>query len=149
MEIKADEITSLLKQQIESFDVSMDVDEVGEVISVGDGIARVYGLENVMASELVQFPNDVVGMTLNLEDDNVGVVLFDESRKIKEGDTVKRTGRVVEIGVGEGLTGRVINPIGRPLDGKGNIKYIEGRALERKAPGVMMGRPGKEPRRPG
>jgi len=145
MEIKADEITSLLKQQIESFDVSMDVDEVGEVISVGDGIARVYGLENVMASELVQFPNDVVGMTLNLEDDNVGVVLFDESRKIKEGDTVKRTGRVVEIGVGEGLTGRVINPIGRPLDGKGDIEYTERRAVERKAPGVMMRQPVKEP----
>ena len=117
MEIKADEITSLLKQQIESFEVSMDVDEVGEVISVGDGIATVYGLENVMANELVEFPNNVVGMALNLEEDNVGVVLFGESRKVHEGDEVKRTGHVVEIGVGEGVTGRVINPIGRPLDG--------------------------------
>jgi len=145
MEIKADEITSLLKQQIESFDVSMDVDEVGEVISVGDGIARVYGLENVMASELVQFPNDVVGMALNLEEDNVGVVLFGESRKVNEGDTVKRTGRVVEIGVGEEVAGRVISPIGRPLDGKGEIEYTERRAVERKAPGVMYRQPVKEP----
>lgn len=145
MEIKADEITSLLKQQIESFDVSMDVDEVGEVISVGDGIARVYGLENVMASELVQFPNDVVGMALNLEEDNVGVVLFGESRNVNEGDEVKRTGRVVEIGVGEQVAGRVINPIGRALDGKGDIEFIERRPVERKAPGVMVRQPVKEP----
>ncbi|MCF7803707.1 MAG: F0F1 ATP synthase subunit alpha [Candidatus Marinimicrobia bacterium] len=145
MEIKAGEITSLLKQQIESFDVSMDVDEVGEVISVGDGIARVYGLENVMSSELVQFPNDVVGMALNLEEDNVGVVLFGESRLVSEGDTVKRTGRVVEIGVGEEVAGRVINPIGRPLDGKGDIQFTEQRAVERKAPGVMVRQPVKEP----
>lgn len=145
MEIKADEITSLLKQQIESFDVSMDVDEVGEVISVGDGIARVYGLENVMASELVQFPNDVVGMALNLEEDNVGVVLFGESRDVNEGDVVKRTGRVVEIGVGESVAGRVINPIGRPLDGKGDIEFTERRPVERKAPGVMVRQPVKEP----
>ncbi|MBD3276082.1 MAG: F0F1 ATP synthase subunit alpha, partial [Candidatus Marinimicrobia bacterium] len=145
MEIKADEITSLLKQQIESFEVSMDVDEVGEVISVGDGIATVYGLENVMANELVEFPNNVVGMALNLEEDNVGVVLFGESRKVHEGDEVKRTGRVVEIGVGEGVTGRVINPIGRALDGKGEIEYTERRPVEQKAPGVMRRQPVKEP----
>ncbi len=145
MEIKADEITSLLKEQIESYEVSMDVDEVGEVISVGDGIAHVYGLDNIMASELVQFPNDVVGMALNLERNNVGVVLFGDSRLINEGDTAKRTGRVVEIGVGEEVAGRVINPIGRPLDGKGDIEYAERRAVERKAPGVMVRQPVKEP----
>jgi len=145
MEIKADEITSLLKEQIESYEVSMDVDEVGEVISVGDGIAHVYGLDNIMASELVQFPNDVVGMALNLERNNVGVVLFGDSRLINEGDTAKRTGRVVEIGVGEEVAGRVINPIGRPLDGKGEIEYAERRAVERKAPGVMVRQPVKEP----
>ncbi len=146
MEIKADEITSLLKQQIESFDVSMDVDEVGEVISVGDGIARVYGLENVMASELVEFPNHgVVGMALNLEEDNVGVVLFGDTRLVKEGDEAKRTGRVVEIGVGDAVTGRVINPIGEVLDGKGDIEYTEYRLAEVKAPGVMERQPVKEP----
>jgi len=146
MEIKADEITSLLKQQIESFDVSMDVDEVGEVISVGDGIARVYGLENVMASELVEFPNHgVVGMALNLEEDNVGVVLFGDTRLVKEGDEAKRTGRVVEIGVGDAVTGRVINPIGEALDGKGDIEYTATRLAEMKAPGVMERQPVKEP----
>jgi len=146
MEIKADEITSLLKQQIESFDVSMDVDEVGEVISVGDGIARVYGLENVMASELVEFPNHgVVGMALNLEEDNVGVVLFGETRLVKEGDEAKRTGRVVEIGVGDAVTGRVVNPIGEALDGKGEIGYTSTRLAEVKAPGVMERQPVKEP----
>ncbi|HKJ68012.1 MAG TPA: F0F1 ATP synthase subunit alpha [bacterium] len=145
MEIKADEITSLLKEQIESYEVSMDVEEVGEVISVGDGIAHVYGLENIMASELVQFPNDVVGMALNLERNNVGVVLFGESRLVNEGDTAKRTGRVVEIGVGEQVAGRVINPIGRALDGKGDIEYTERRPVERKAPNVMIRQPVKEP----
>jgi len=145
MEIKADEITSLLKEQIESYEVSMDVEEVGEVMSVGDGIAHVYGLENVMASELVEFPNDVVGMALNLERNNVGVVLFGESRLVNEGDRVKRTGRVVEIGVGEEVTGRVLNPIGRPLDGKGDIQYTERRPVERKAPDVMVRQPVKEP----
>ncbi len=145
MEIKADEITSLLREQIESYEVSMDVEEVGEVISVGDGIAHVYGLENIMASELVQFPNDVVGMALNLERNNVGVVLFGESRLVNEGDIVKRTGRVVEIGVGEQVAGRVINPIGRALDGKGDIEYTERRPVERKAPNVMIRQPVKEP----
>jgi len=145
MQIKTDEITSLLKQQIESYDVSMDVEEVGEVVSVGDGIAHVYGLENVMSSELVQFPNEVVGIALNLEEDNVGVVLFGESRQIREGDTAKRTGRVVEIGVGEAMAGRVINPIGRPLDGKGEIDFEESRPIERKAPNVMVRQPVKEP----
>lgn len=145
MEIKADEITSLLREQIESYEVSMDVEEVGEVMSVGDGIAHVYGLENVMASELVEFPNGVVGMALNLERNNVGVVLFGESRLVNEGDRVKRTGRVVEIGVGEEVTGRVINPIGQALDGKGEIQYTERRPVERKAPDVMVRQPVIEP----
>ena len=145
MQIQTEEIASLLKKQIESYDVSMDVDEVGEVVSIGDGIAHVYGLENVMSSELVQFPNDVVGIALNLEEDNVGVVLFGESRLIREGDEARRTGRVVEIGVGEGIAGRVINPIGRPLDGKGELEYEASHPIERKAPGVMVRQPVKEP----
>ncbi|MEJ2050259.1 MAG: F0F1 ATP synthase subunit alpha [Calditrichota bacterium] len=132
MEIKADEITSLLREQIESYEVSMDVEEVGEVMSVGDGIAHVYGLENVMASELVEFPNGVVGMALNLERNNVGVVLFGESRLVNEGDRVKRTGRV-------------INPIGQALEGKGEIQYTERRPVERKAPDVMVRQPVIEP----
>jgi len=145
MEIKTENITELLKQQIENFSVSIDVSEVGEVIEIGDGVARVSGLENVMSSELVELPNDVFGMALNLEDDNVGLVLFGESRKVKEGDLAKRTKRVVEVPVGECMLGRVVNPLGHPMDGKGPIDAKEFLPIERKALGVMQRQPVTEP----
>ena len=145
MAIKTDEITSLLKKQIEDFQVTIDVEEVGEVIMVGDGIARVVGLEKAMASELIEFPGGVFGMALNLEMDNVGIILFGDDRNIKEGDTAKRTGRIVEIGVGEEMLGRVVNPIGHPLDGKGKINASETYDIEKKALGVIDRQPVKEP----
>ena len=145
MAIKTDEITSLLKKQIEGFQVTVDVEEVGEVIMVGDGIARVVGLENAMASELIEFPGGVFGMALNLEMDNVGIILFGDDRNIKEGDIAKRTGRIVEIGVGEEMLGRVVNPIGHPLDGKGTINAAETYSIEKKALGVIDRQPVKEP----
>ena len=116
MEIKTENIAALLKEQIEKFDLSVDVSEVGEVIEIGDGVARVSGLEKVMSSELVELPNSVYGMELNLEVDNVGVVLFGESSHVKEGDLAKRTGKVVEVPVGEAMLGRVVNPLGQPID---------------------------------
>ncbi len=118
MEIKTEDITSLLKQQLKEFKVDLDVSEVGEVLMVGDGVARVSGLENVMSSELVELPNGVFGMALNLEEDNVGLVLFGDSRLVKEGDLAKRTGKVVEVPVGNEMLGRVVNPLGQPVDGK-------------------------------
>jgi len=145
MEIKTDQLTKLLREQIEKFDGSIDVAEVGEVIQVGDGVARVSGLENVMSSELVELQNDVFGMALNLEEDNVGIVLFGETRLVKEGDIAKRTGRVVEVPVGEAMLGRVVNPLGQPLDGKGPIKSKETLPIERKALGVMARQPVTEP----
>jgi len=145
MDIKTDNITDLLKKQIAKFDLSIDVSEVGEVIEVGDGVARVSGLENVMSSELVELPNGVFGMALNLEDDNIGLVLFGESRLVKEGDLAKRTGRVVEVPVGEALLGRVVNPLGQPIDGKGSIDAKEHLAIERKALGVMSRSPVNQP----
>jgi len=138
MAIKTDEITSLLKKQIEDFQVTIDVEEVGEVIMVGDGIARVVGLEKAMASELIEFPGGVFGMALNLETDNVGIILFGDDRNIKEGDTA-------EIGVGEEMLGRVVNPIGHPLDGKGKINASETYDIEKKALGVIDRQPVKEP----
>ena len=125
MDIKTENITNLLKEQIEKFDLSVDVSEVGEVIEIGAGVARVTGLENVMSSELVELPNGVFGMALNLEDDNVGLVLFGESSLVKEGDLAKRTGKVVEVPVGDAMLGRVVNPLGQPIDGKGNIDTEE------------------------
>jgi len=145
MEIKTDQLTKLLREQIEKFDGSIDVAEVGEVIQVGDGVARVSGLENVMSSELVELQNDVFGMALNLEEDNVGIVLFGETRLVKEGDIAKRTGRVVEVPVGESMLGRVVNPLGQPLDGKGPVKSKETLPIERKALGVMARQPVTEP----
>ncbi len=145
MEIKTDQLTQLLKQQIEKFDGTVDISEVGEVIEVGDGVARVSGLENVMSSELVELPNGVFGMALNLEEDNVGLVLFGESRLVKEGDLAKRTGRVVEVPVGDAMLSRVVNPLGQPLDGKGTINTDHSLPIERKALGVMARHPVKQP----
>lgn len=144
MDIKTENITELLRQQIAAFDTSIDVSEVGEVIEIGDGVARVSGLENVMSSELVELPNDVFGMALNLEDDNVGLVLFGESSKVKEGDLAKRTERVVEVPVGKSMLGRVVNPLGQPLDGKGPIDSKDYLPIERKALGVMQRQPVKQ-----
>ncbi len=145
MEIKTDQLTQLLREQIEKFDSSVEVSEVGEVLEVGDGVARVSGLENVMSSELVELPNGVFGMALNLEEDNVGLVLFGETRLVKEGDLAKRTGRVVEVPVGEAMLGRVVNPLGQPIDGKGPINTEHSLPIERKALGVMARSPVKEP----
>ena len=145
MDINTDQITKLLKEQLEKYDSSIDVSEVGEIIEVGDGVARASGLENVMSSELVELPNEVFGMALNLEEDNVGLVLFGETRLIKEGDIAKRTGRVVEVPVGEEMLGRVVNPLGQPLDGKGPIKSSASLPIERKALGVMARSPVKQP----
>jgi F-type H+-transporting ATPase subunit alpha len=145
MKIKTEEIRSLLLKQIEKFDVEIDISDVGEVLEVGDGVARVSGLENVMSSELVELPNDVFGMALNLEEDNVGVVLFGETRLVREGDIVKRTGKVVEVGVGPEMLGRVVNPLGIAIDGKGTIKTKETLPIERKALGVMQRQPVVEP----
>src|ERR1700741_2228605 len=122
MEIRAAEISAILKQQIANFGTEADVAEVGQVLSIGDGIARVYGLDNVQAGEMVAFENGIRGMALNLETDNVGIVIFGSDREIKEGDTVKRTGAIVEVPVGKGLLGRVVDGLGNPIDGKGPIE---------------------------
>ena len=145
MAIKTEEITSLLKQQLQEFQVDLDVAEVGEVIMVGDGVSRVSGLENVMSSELVELPNGVFGMALNLEEDNVGLVLFGASSKVKEGDLAKRTGKVVEVPVGNAILGRVVNPLGHTMDGKGEIKTDQSLPIERKALGVLQRQPVVEP----
>jgi len=145
MDIKTDNITALLREQIAKFDLSVDVSEVGEVLEVGDGVARVSGLENVMSSELVELPNGLFGMALNLETDNVGLVLFGESRLVKEGDLAKRTGRVVEVPVGKAMLGRVVNPLGQAIDGKGPINTNDHLPIERKALGVMARSPVNQP----
>ncbi len=145
MQINAEEIASVLEKEISDFKKEMDVLEVGEVIQVGDGIARVYGLENVMSQELVEFPNDVFGMALNLEEDNVGCILFGRDELVSEGDVVKRTGKVMVIPVGKAIIGRVVNPLGQPIDGKGPIKSEYTQPIERKALGVIQRQPVKEP----
>jgi len=145
MDIKTDQITDLLKKQLEKYNNDIDVAEVGEIIEVGDGVARASGLENVMSSELVELPNDVFGMALNLEQDNVGLVLFGDTTKVKEGDIAKRTGKVVEVPVGKEMLGRVVNPLGQPLDGKGPINNSKSLPVERKALGVMARSPVNEP----
>ena len=144
-EIKTSKISSLLKDQLNNLEINLDISEVGEVTYVGDGVSRIQGLENVLSSELLEFPNDVFGMAMNLEEDNVGAVLFGESRLVKEGDLVKRTGKVVQVGVGKGFLGRVINPLGQPVDGKGPIDFKESLPVERKATGVLSRFPVKEP----
>lgn len=144
-DIKPDEITSILRNQLSGFESEIDIYNVGTVLQVGDGIAIIYGLSNVMASELVEFPNGVYGMILNLEEDSVGCVLFGDSSLVKEGDTVKRTGRVTSIPVGEEMLGRVVNPLGIPVDGKGPINTKDFLPIERKALGVIARQPVKEP----
>ncbi|MBA2505283.1 MAG: F0F1 ATP synthase subunit alpha [Thermoleophilaceae bacterium] len=150
MQIKPDEITSILKSRIEGLDDGgADLSEVGTVLSIADGIARVHGLENAMSLEMLELPNDVTGLALNLESDNVGAVLFGEWDKIEEGDTVKRTGKLLEIPVGEALLGRIVDPLGRPLDGKGDVNTTETRPAEFKAPGVVERQPVEEPMQTG
>lgn len=145
IEIRPDEVSAILRKQLAGFDNEVDIYDVGTVLQVGDGIARVYGLSKVMASELVEFPNNVMGMVLNLEEDSVGCVLFGESTLIKEGDIVKRTKRVASFPVGEKLLGRVVDPLGEPLDGKGSIQFEKYSPIERKALGVIQRQPVKEP----
>jgi F-type H+-transporting ATPase subunit alpha len=149
MQIKVDEISKLLRQQIESYERTTDTTEVGTVISVGDGIARIYGLEKVMSGELLELPHDVMGLALNLEEDNVGAVLLGEAKEIKEGDQVRRTGRIMDVAVGEGLLGRVVDPLGNPLDGKGSVARGRTMPLEAIAPGVVHRQPVHEPMQTG
>jgi F-type H+-transporting ATPase subunit alpha len=137
MSIKAEEISTLIKQQIETFDADIEVSDVGTVIEIGDGIARVHGLDDVMAGELVEFSNGVMGLSQNLEESNVGVVILGPYAEIKEGDEVRRTGRIMQVPVGEELLGRVVNPLGQPIDGKGPIETAKTRPIESAAPGVM------------
>jgi F-type H+-transporting ATPase subunit alpha len=143
--IRADEITRVLRSEIENYDKAVNVTETGSVISVGDGIARIYGLENVMAGELIEFPHNVSGIALNLEEDQVGAVLMGEYTAIKEGDEVRRTGRIMNVPVGDALIGRVVNALGEPIDGKGPIATTETLAVERLAPGVVDRQPVREP----
>jgi F-type H+-transporting ATPase subunit alpha len=149
MDIRAAEISAILKDQIENFGAEADVAEVGQVLSVGDGVARIYGLDNVKAGEMVEFPGGIKGMTLNLEVDNVGVVIFGDDRDIKEGDVVKRTGTIVDVPVGKGLLGRVVDALGNPIDGKGPIEAEERRRVEVKAPGIIPRRSVHEPMQTG
>ena len=144
-QIRADEITTLLRQEIENYEGAIDVSEVGTVISIGDGIARIHGLEKVMSGELIEFPHDVAGIAMNLEEDQVGAVLLGDSIEIKEGDQVRRSGRIMSVPVGEAMIGRVVNALGQPIDDKGPIATTQFNAIERPAPGVVDRRPVKEP----
>ena len=149
MDIQAAEISAILKSQIKNFGAEAEVSEVGQVLSVGDGIARIHGLDKVQAGEMVEFPGGIKGMALNLESDNVGVVIFGSDREIREGDTVKRTGAIVDVPVGKGLLGRVVDPLGNPLDGKGPIVGAERRRVDVKAPGIIPRRSVHEPMQTG
>ena len=149
MEIKAQEISRILREQIQDFDTGVELSEVGSVLSIGDGIARIHGLEGVAAGELLVFPGDVMGIALNLEEDNVGAVLMGETGAIKEGDVVKRTGKIAEVPVGEALVGRVVNALGQPIDGLGPIEAQETRRIEIKAPGIMKRQSVDEPMQTG
>jgi len=145
VKIQPDEISAILKEKIKNFKFEIDIAETGKVVQVGDGIARVYGMENVMAGEMIEFPNGVVGMALNLEEDNVGCILFGETHKVKEGDIAKRTKRILEVPVGKNVLGRVVNALGQPIDGKGEIVPDAHFAVERKALGIIQRQPVKEP----
>ncbi len=145
MKLRPEEITSILKQRIEQYDIETDLAEVGSVLQVGDGIARVYGLENALSAEMLEFEHDVTGIAFNLEEDNVGTALFGNWQHVKEGEVVKRTGRVANVPVGDALIGRIVNPLGQPVDGQGPIDTDDTRPLEFKAPGVVARQPVKEP----
>ena len=145
MKIRPEEVSEIIQREIESLGQKLETEEIGEVIEVGDNIARVFGLEGCMSNELVEFPNNVMGMALNLEEDNVGVVLLGSDRLIKEGDTVKRTGRIVEVPVGEAMLGRVVNSLGQPVDGRGEIRTGASRPIERVAPGIVSRLPVDRP----
>ncbi|HVN28235.1 MAG TPA: F0F1 ATP synthase subunit alpha, partial [Candidatus Binataceae bacterium] len=144
-DIRPSEISEILKNEIKGFEGSIAVRETGRVLSCGDGIARIYGLQNAASGELLEFPRSIMGMILNLEEDNVGAVLFGDPDAVREGDEVKRTGRIAEVPVGDGMLGRVVNSLGQPIDGKGPIKTSESRRIEIKAPGIMKRQPVKEP----
>src|SRR5258707_13282285 len=143
--IKADEISKILREQIENYEQTTSVEEVGSIISVGDGIARIYGLEKVMAGEMLSFPHDIFGIALNLEEDQVGAVLLGESFELKEGDTVKRTNTIMSVPVGNELIGRVVNPLGEPVADKGHIASKQRNPLEKISPGVLDHEPAREP----
>ena len=145
MDIRAAEISKVIRDQIANFGTEAEVSEVGTVLSVGDGIARIYGLDNVQAGEMIEFPNGIKGMALNLEADNVGAVIFGNDSAIKEGDTVRRTGTIVDVPVGKGLLGRVVDGLGNPIDGKGPIEAAERRRVEVKAPGIIPRKSVHEP----
>src|SRR4051795_541699 len=145
MDIKAEEISKIIREQIGSFAVDVDVAEVGSIISIGDGIARIHGVDNAMAGEMLEFPHGVFGIALNLEEESVGAVLLGEFKEIKEGDLVKRTGRIISVPVGEELLGRVVNALGQPIDGKGPLGSTKFSPIERLAPGVVDRQPVKEP----
>src|SRR5262247_4154673 len=137
MELRAAEISEIIKRQIQGYDKQVELRETGTVLSTGDGIARIYGLDRVAAGELLQFPHDIYGLALNLEEDNVGAAVFGEIQAIREGDEVRRTGRIAEVPVGEALLGRVVNALGQPVDGKGPIATKQFSPIERLAPGVV------------
>lgn len=145
MDLRPEEISSVIKEQIKKYDKKLDMVDVGTVIQVGDGIARIHGLEGCMSGELIEFPGEVFGMALNLEEDNVGCVLLGSDKDIKEGDTVKRTGRIMEVPVGDPVVGRVVNALGQPIDGKGPINATKFRPVERIAPGVITRKSVSEP----
>src|SRR2546427_3046671 len=149
MDIKAEQISKIIREQIGSFAVDVDVAEVGSIISIGDGIARVHGVENAMAGEMLEFPHGVYGIALNLEEESVGAVLLGAFHEIKEGDLVKRTGRIISVPVGDELLGRVVNALGQPIDGKGPILTKAFSPIERLAPGVVDRQPGQAPMQTG
>jgi len=145
MQIRAEEISDIIKGQIKDYDKKVDVSETGTILSVGDGIARVYGVEKAMAMELLEFPHGIMGLVLNLEEDNVGVAIMGEDIELREGDTCKRTGRIAEVPVGDAMLGRVVDSLGNPLDGKGPIDTKETRRVEMVAPGVIARQSVNEP----
>src|SRR5947207_8360920 len=145
MQIRAAEISDIIRDQIKDYEQKLEVRETGVVLSAGDGIARIYGLDRVAAGELIEFPHGIYGLALNLEENNVGAAIFGEKHVIKEGDEVRRTGRIAEVPVGDALLGRVVNALGQPVDGKGPIETQETRRIEVKAPGIVRRQPVKEP----
>src|SRR5256885_9621715 len=145
MQIRAAEISDIIREQIKEYEKQLEVRETGMVLSAGDGIARIYGLDKAAAGELIEFPHGIFGIVLNLEEDNVGAAILGEQQAIKEGDEVRRTGRIAEVPAGEGLLGRVVNALGQPIDGRGPIKAAATRRIELKAPGIVVRQPVTEP----